>query len=75
MQKFFFDRVSGTRSEFDYRGCELASVDRAAELAELIALDLAVAAESEWIGWNIRVSNADGRHFLTIPVKELEMAA
>ena len=32
MQKFFFDRVSGTRSEFDYRRCELASVDRAAEL-------------------------------------------
>jgi hypothetical protein len=44
-------------------------------MAELIALDLAVDTESEWIGWDIRVSNAGGHHFLTVPVRELEMAA
>lgn len=75
MQRYFFDRVNGTCLEFDYHGCELGTVASAVELAELIAIDLAIDAESEWTGWAIKVSNAFGQHFQTIPVQDLDVAA
>jgi Domain of unknown function (DUF6894) len=72
VRRYFFDRVSCTRSEFDFRGSELATVERAAEMAELIALDLAVENASAWTGWAVKVRNALGQHFFTIPVQELD---
>ena len=75
MNRYFFDRVGHTRSELDYRGCELATTESAAEMAELIALDLAVDTASDWVGWAIKVSNALGAHILTIPIQECDRVA
>jgi hypothetical protein len=75
MQRYFFDRVSEACSEFDYRGCELATVECAAEMAELMALDLAIDATSEWTGWAIKVSNAAGQHVVTVPILAFDLAA
>ena len=75
MQRYFFDRVSRARSEFDYRGCELANVESATEMAELLAIDLALDTENEWRGWAIKVCNALGEHFVTVPVQELDAVA
>lgn len=75
MQRYFFDRVSRARSEFDYRGCDLANLESATELAELLAIDLALDPENEWLGWAIKVRNAIGEHFVTIPVRELDAVA
>jgi hypothetical protein len=75
VQRYFFDRVSGTRSEFDYRGYEFPTIESAAEMAELLALDLAIDTANDWTGWAIKVSNAAGDHFLTIPVQEFNPCA
>jgi hypothetical protein len=75
MQRYFFDRVSETGAEFDFRGCEFANVEAAAEMAELIALDLGLDDHNEWVGWNVKVSNATGQHILTVPVRAFDAAA
>jgi hypothetical protein len=41
-------------------------------MAELVALDLAVENASEWIGWAVKVRNALGQYFFTIPVQEID---
>jgi len=69
MNKFFFDRVSRDRSEYDYRGLEFPTLEKARQLAELIALDLGIEDEGSWAGWTISVRSADGKQLLTIPVR------
>jgi hypothetical protein len=75
VQRYFFDRVSRARSEFDYRGCVLANVASATEMAELLAIELALDPENEWRGWAIKVRNAIGEHFATVQVQELDSVA
>lgn len=75
MPKYFFDRVNDTRKELDFQGCELATIARAAEMAELIALDLSIDDGGEWVGWVIRVSDENCRDLLTIPVREFDLAS
>jgi hypothetical protein len=67
MQRYFFDLVSLGRSEFDYRGRELASAEKALRLAELIALD--ECCRGERIGWNISVHDAAGKKYFSVPVQ------
>ena len=75
MSRYFFDRVSGTRSEYDYQGRVLATPEKAFQLAELMALDLGVAEGTEWAGWTIDVRNALGKHFFSVPVREPALVA
>lgn len=74
MTRYFFDRISDTGKELDYRGRELATPERAAEMAELIALDLAIDNTNKWAGWAIRVSNEAGQQLFRIPVREFDIA-
>lgn len=74
MQRYFFDLVGGSRSEFDFRGREMSSMASARELAELIAIDEAT--RGDRFGWTVKVSNAAGRAYFFVPVRELpELAA
>ena len=73
--RYFFDRVSRQRSEYDYRGHELPNLEKALQLAELIALDLGLGDGSEWTGWTVDVRNAHGQIFFSIPVRATELAA
>jgi hypothetical protein len=72
MNKYFFDLVGQERSEYDFRGREFSAPEKAFQLAELIALDLEMKGEGEWLGWSIDVRNAHGQQ---VPVREPEMNA
>jgi hypothetical protein len=75
MKTYFFDLVSGQRSEYDHRGHNLPSVEAAHQVAELIALDLGIEPDGKWCGWTIKVQNAYGRQVFSIPVQEDCLAA
>ena len=75
MQRYFFDVVSGPRSEYDYRGRDFPTADAAHQLAELIALDLGTDSDDKWHGWTIKVRNASGQQFFSIPIREHCLAA
>ena len=75
MSKYFFDRVSGNRAEYDYQGRALPTPENARQLAELIALDLEIEPEGKWTGWMVSVRNARGQQFYKIPVRQTELAA
>jgi hypothetical protein len=69
MKQYFFDIVGPGKSEYDYSGKTFSTLEKAYELAELMAFDLA-AASDEWSGWRISVSSADGHRFFSIPVEQ-----
>jgi hypothetical protein len=74
MQRYFFDFVGRSRSEFDYSGRELPSAEKALRLAELIALD--ESSRGERIGWKINVHDAAGNQYFSVQVDALpELAA
>jgi len=74
MSKYFFDRVSQGRAEYDYHGRAFPTPENARELAELIALDLEIETDGRWSGWSIDVRNTYGERFFMIPVREPEFA-
>lgn len=69
MKRYFFDLVDNGRSEFDYRGREMPSAEKARELAELIAID--ESARGARIGWRVRVSDASGKAHFSVAISEL----
>lgn len=74
MQRYFFDFVDRGHSEFDYRGREMQSATQARDLAELIAID--ESARGDRIGWQVKVSDAKGKVYFSIPISDLpELAA
>ncbi len=68
MNRYFFDRVGGKRSEYDYQGKDLPNPEAAHQIAELIAIDLEVVDEGIWSGWAISVRDAFGQQFCSVPV-------
>jgi hypothetical protein len=71
MNGYFFDIVGHGRSELDYTGRLLPTPEKAYDVAELMAFDLAVKREDETIGWAVNVSSAEGRRLFSIPVQHL----
>jgi hypothetical protein len=67
MQRYFFDYVDQARSEFDFIGCVLPSLEKARQRAQLIALDEAL--HGERIGWKVRVCDEAGREYHSEPVQ------
>ena len=70
MKRYFFDRVSCERAEYDFRGREFSNPEAAHQLAEIIALDLGLMDEGGWCGWSIKVRNAIGQQLFLVPVPE-----
>jgi len=75
MNKYFFDLVNPQSSNYDFRGGEFPSPERAFQLAELIALDLGIEADRKWSGWTIKVRNIHGQQLFSAPVPELDLAS
>ena len=48
MKKYYFDRVSEQRSEYDFVGTVLPTADRAVQIAELIAIELGMDGDGTW---------------------------
>lgn len=75
MTRYFFDVVGHGRSELDYAGHILPTPDRAYDLAELIAFDLAVKRGDDAPSWAVNVSDVEGRKLFSIPVEASYLAA
>jgi hypothetical protein len=75
MRRYFFDVVSGQCSSYDYRGREFPTPESAYELAELMALDLAIDTDDERDACSINVSTAEGRKLFSIPIQTGCLAA
>jgi hypothetical protein len=73
MERYFFDVVAQGRSVYDYVGREFATLEGAQQLAELIALDLAL--DGDWLGWAVAIRDPHGQNYLCVPVKESELLA
>jgi hypothetical protein len=71
MMRYFFDLDTQCQSMYDYQGRELATPEAAYQLAELIALDLALDGES--VGWTVAVCNPEGKRFFSVPVRDAEL--
>jgi hypothetical protein len=68
MNRYFFDVVGRQRSELDYVGRILPTIEKAYDEAELLAFDIAVKEAEDTIGLAVRVSTPEGRKLFTIPV-------
>ena len=75
MKKYFFDRVGQSCSEYDFRGREFADAQNALALAQLLALDLGVEGQEEFLGGTINVRNADGHKLFTVVICDGEAMA
>jgi hypothetical protein len=73
MRRYFFDLERRQRKQYDYSGRIFERAEYAGQFAELIALDLGIAPDSEWSGWNICVRDARGQHFGSIPVQACDL--
>lgn len=75
MTRYFFDRVTSQRSQYDYQGRVLENPEKARQLAELIAMDLGMEPEDEWHGWSVDVRNLEGLQLFSILVPTAALAA
>ena len=72
---YFFDRVGQNRSEYDYKGHVFQSLEKARQMAELIAIDLGIEPDGTFSGWRVDVLDVRGKRFFSIPVGAPELAA
>jgi len=75
VKHYFFDVVGNKGSALDYTGRMLRTPDEAHSAAELMALDLAVKQTDEVTVSEVTVSDAHGRKFFSIPIKETYLSA
>ncbi len=75
MQRYFFDLVGRQGFNYDYTGRDLPTLNKACQLAELIALDYSMKDDEEWAGCAVSVCMADGTKILSVPVVPSWLAA
>ena len=73
MTQFFFDIGSGEVVYHDFKGCEFAKAEEAFEMANLIALDLAVTEDAR--GTEVQVRNLAGQRLYFVRVHDLDLMA
>jgi hypothetical protein len=75
MKKYFFDRVGQSCSEYDFRGRDFAEPHKAFQLAQLLALDIGVEGQEEFLGGSVNVRNADGHKLYSVIICDGEAMA
>ena len=75
MYRYFFDVLGRERSELDYTGRLLPTIEKAYYEAEPLAFDIAVKEANDTIGLSVRVSTPEGRKLFTIPVHASYLAS
>jgi hypothetical protein len=73
--KYFFDVTEQATVRYDYSGRFLPSLDKARELAELIAMDLGCRESEKVPGTFVLVHDAIGQQLFTIEVQPLTCLA
>jgi hypothetical protein len=66
--RYFFDVVKQHSRTYDYKGREFHGPEEAAQMAELIAVDLGISETGNWIGSQVQVKNADDEVLFSVPV-------
>jgi hypothetical protein len=75
MKRYFFDVISQSGSEYDYRGREFPTPEQAFQMAELMALDLQLCPKGDWAASSINVRDSYGTEFFSTRVHPPELAA
>ena len=68
MTRLFFDVVNTRSRSYDYSGRNFSRQEDAANVAELIAMDLGCSEMSDWIGSHVQVRNVAGDTLFSVPV-------
>lgn len=66
--QIFFDVLGPQSRLYDFRGQYFDKPESAADVAKLIALDLANSETEDWEGTQIQVKNAAGDTLFSVPV-------
>ena len=66
----FFDVLSSQSRLFDFRGRYFDNPECAADMAELIAIDLGNSDTVDWLGSQVQVRNAAGEMLFSVPVQK-----
>jgi alpha/beta superfamily hydrolase len=67
--RFFFDYVTQSQVIYDYAGAEFANAEHALDFAEATRQDLKNSANGEWIGWSVKVRDAECKTFFSLAVE------
>jgi len=74
MKRLFFDIVGPNKRDYDYSGRNFSTLEKAYELAEFMAHDLAVSSD-ECNGWCVSVYSPEGNVIFSIPVRSSYLGA
>jgi hypothetical protein len=69
MQKYCVVLRNPTDTECRVRVGEFPDSERAFQLAELVALELSVEADTRWLGWTVEVRSLQGQKLFATPVE------
>jgi hypothetical protein len=73
VKRYFFDFVNDRQTLHDFEGQEFLTARAACEQANLLAIDLHIDCDSEWVGWQVAVRDALGHLLHSIPVPAPEL--
>jgi hypothetical protein len=65
---FFFDVFKQQTLSYDFHGRYFGRTEDAAQMAELIAMDLGCFEDNDWVGSHVQVRNAVGEMLFAVPV-------
>ena len=66
--RLFFDVFKQQTPSYDFHGRYFDRPENAAQMAELIALDLGCSENNDWVGSQVQVRNAAGETLFAVPV-------
>ena len=66
--RFFFDVFKQQSPLYDFQGRYFSGPEDAAQMAELIAVDLGCSEDNDWLGSYVQVRNAAGEMLFAVPV-------
>ena len=66
--RLFFDIFSQHSRDYDFHGRDFSRTEDAAQIAQLIAVDLGCSETADRIGSHVQVSNGAGQKLFSIPV-------
>jgi Domain of unknown function (DUF6894) len=66
--RLFFDVFKQQMPSYDFHGRNFGGPEDAAQIAELIAMDLGCSETDDWVGSQVQVRNAAGETLFAVPV-------
>ena len=66
--RLFFDVLQQQMASYDFRGQSFCRPEDAAQIAELIAVDLGCSENNDWVDSHVHVRNVEGETLFAVPV-------